>query len=487
MITMQTRRQTQWLIVAAMGALLAVTPAALAGIINNNNVSGYFTNSAIWVGSVVPGSGDDARIVDNNITVTIDGGDRTVQKLSANKATAAFVLNMNPGATLFTTLNIGGTIVISNGTLQITGSGPTLGGANALLTGGALPASLILSGGNYSQTNNTAFILDAGVAAESTVRVDAGSTFDYKGTTLGASIGNDAGSPTGRKRILFQVNGGTANLTTADGYENIIAGNWNATDATAKMTSVVTVASGTLNVLTNVATPGGPGQRLIVGGRAGLSGNPNSDFDGHFSQLVVSNTGSLNVGGGGVFVGRSASGSGGEFAMYGGTANLNGLHVGDLGRVTQNGGVMTLNAKTAFTNAATDSQRHFYMSGGLTRFENIAANAMTIDMGGASGGNVLGQGLYNVQIGSTGRPPFTVTLPNPLYGCGNASGGNGRLRDGIMDLTVWTNVTVAWNGTNYSGLTGPTSLKAFVGTATTWGWDAEVAPLTPYGSMVMLK
>jgi hypothetical protein len=473
----------------AAGAWAALSPATKAGIIVDNTTSGYFTNAAIWVGGVVPGSGDDARIdLVNDLTVTIDGGDRTVLQLSSKKTRSTFVLNMDPGATLFTTLNIGGTVIISNGTLQITRNGPVLGGANALLVGGAMPASLILSGGHYSQTNGSAFILDAGTAAESTVRVNAGSTFDYKGTTLGAAIGNDSFSPYGRMKILFQVNGGTANLTTADGYASIIVGNWDNSDTDAKMTSIVTVASGTLNVLTNVNTPGGPGQRFIVGGRTSAQDSqPNSSFDQHFAQLVVSNTGALNVGGGGLYVGRNAKGSAGEFLIKGGTARANGLVIGDLGKLTQTGGVLTLTAKYAFTNEAVDSQRHIFMSGGLTRFENIAANAMTIDLGSTTvGGNVLGQGLYNVALGSTSRPPFTVTLPNPLYGCGSASGGNGTKNDGIMDLTIATNVTVVWNSTTYSGLTGATSLKTFATTAKTWGWDVSFDPAIPLGGGTLL-
>jgi hypothetical protein len=83
----------------------------------------------------------------------------------------------------------------------------------------------------------------------------------------------------------------------------------------------VTVASGTLNVLTNVNTPGGPGQRFVVGGRTPAQySQPNSAFDEHFSQLVVSNTGALNVGGGGLYVGRNAEGSAGEFLIKGTTS-----------------------------------------------------------------------------------------------------------------------------------------------------------------------
>ena len=127
------------------------------------------------------------------------------------------------------------------------------------------------------------------------------------------------------------------------------------------------------------------------------------------------------------------------------------------------------------------------MSGGLTRFRNIDSNAMTIDMGGAGSGNVLGQGLYNVELGSTGMPPFAVTLANAFYGCGDASGGNGVFRDGVMDMVVHTNMSITYNSITYSGGQGSNSLYGFAALAKTWGWDVSVMIPPPRGTLFLMR
>jgi hypothetical protein len=157
-----TRRMTTVTATMAWGLALAMVADSQAAVISNANVSGYFTNAAIWVGGVVPGAGDTTRFQQDGYTVTIDGGNRTVQQLWSTRTGPAFyVLNMDPGATLLTTLKLGGTVIVSNGTLQVDG-GVDLGGGNVGLIGGFPAGSLILSGGNFSQTNSTLFRFEAG-------------------------------------------------------------------------------------------------------------------------------------------------------------------------------------------------------------------------------------------------------------------------------------------------------------------------------------
>jgi hypothetical protein len=477
---MQTRSSTRQLIVAMLGIWVALSSAALAAtcVWTNPAAGGSFTNAASWSNGV-PGSADNATLPYDPYpwtpTVTIDGGDRAVgllQTLGAGK----FIVNLNAGAVLSTRLDIGrsGWVVISNGTFNSTGN-HDIGGQFSS------PGRVYVNGGSFTVTNASILNMAAGLGVNglTLLEVNPGGSFRYAppdGSMM--TVGYDSANAGGK--AILRVNGGTA---TVAGASSQLAITYPAA-ANERLTSQVEVVSGAFSAFT-----GSVNQAIRVGHRhwgAAVWDKPNSIVISNLAVFVVSN-GTVNVGGYGLWVGRSTNASPGEFNMYGGTVNLGGLTVGDLGRMTQTGGVLTFTAKTAFSNEATDGQRHFYISGGTSRFDNVEANAMTINLGTTAGGNVLGQGLYNVVLGSTGRPPFTVTLPNPLYGCGTAGGGNGKFRDGVMDLTVWTNVTVAWNGTNYSGLAGPTSLKAFVGTATTWGWDAEVAPLEPHGSMVLLK
>ena len=137
-------------------------------------------------------------------------------------------------------------------------------------------------------------------------------------------------------------------------------------------------------------------------------------------------------------------------------------------------GVLRFTGKSQFLNESTDSGQHLFMSGGLTLFQGISSNQMTINMGGASAGNLLGQGFYNVQFGGDSMSPFQINLTNEFFGRGTASGGNGILRDGIMDLGIWTNTTILYSGTTYAGTNGPNSLYSFASLAQTWGWDAFV-------------
>ncbi|MFZ4695836.1 MAG: PEP-CTERM sorting domain-containing protein, partial [Verrucomicrobiia bacterium] len=135
------------------------------------------------------------------------------------------------------------------------------------------------------------------------------------------------------------------------------------------------------------------------------------------------------------------------------------------------------NAKYQFLNEATDSAQHLFMTGGLTLFQGISASSMTINMGGASAGNVLGHGFYNVQFGSNGGSLFTIILSNAFYGCGTAIGGNGTFGDGIKDLVIWTNTVINYNTVTYSGTSGPNSLMDFATLATPWGWDISVGAI----------
>jgi hypothetical protein len=438
----------------------------------NAAFNGYYTNASLWQGFAVPGANDDARL-STAAAVVIDGGSKSNNLLEVRTSGASFILNMDSDATMWAGFDASGGstgVIVSNGTL-VARSSPVIGGSFGRR------GNFILSGGNYLQTNanGAIFTTEAGVGGPTLVRVDAGSTFTFASGVNGAfNLGSSVIA--GRGGMQFQVNGGTVNVTGGDGI-NAVVGRWAGIDSVAAMTSVLTVASGTLSTFTNASAL--PTQRLVVGGRGNsFSTSNNSDFDQHVAQLIVSNAGTLNAGAGGVAVGRNANGSGGEFVIHGGNANVNGLIVGDLGKLTQTNGILKFNAKYQFLNEATDNAQHLFMSGGTALFQGISSNQMTINMGGASAGNVLGQGFYNVQFGSNGGSAFTINLTNnAFYGRGTATGGNGIFGDGIMDLVIWTNTSVIYNSTTYSGTSGPNSLLDFATLATPWGWDVSVGAI----------
>jgi hypothetical protein len=475
---MNQLRRFQLVVVVATLALIfgAVTRSTAATYIWTNTASGNFTDGGSWDPNGTPGSSDTANLpLAFTGTVTVDGSDRTVGALQTY-GPGTYLVNMNSGATLATILDSitrQGNLIVSNGTVS-----GIAGGVNNIGGQFGLPGFVYLNGGNLIVTNaGNSFTIKQGAASlgDSIVQVNAGSTFRFSDPTVGFGLVVGADGAAGDGRAILHVNGGTAHIAGVADYSSI--GRWGANKAS---TAVVSVASGTLN-----SYVGSTGQRIVVGARAGgLSGNPNSQFVNNLAQLNVSGTGTLNADGYGLFVGRNTEQSPGEFNVTGGTANLGGAYVGNFGKLSQSAGVVTYTSRRDFLNESDDSAQHLFMTGGLTRFQGITDGTMTIDMGDATAGNVLGNGFYNVEFGGNDMSPFTITLPNIFYGRGTASGGNGIIGDAIMDLTVWTNTTVIYNAVTYSGTNGPNSLYTFASLAQTWGWDVFVAIPEPTTTML---
>jgi hypothetical protein len=443
-----------------------------------NKVSGYWTNSANWNPNGVPTNGDSASLpafINANMAITLDGGDRTLAgslslEGSGSSYNNSLILNLDSGAALRTRFELYRlfAVVVSNGTLLATGES-RIGGSNA---SEPIGASVTLNGGNLYVTNGAGLWLQQGRDAgmDSTLQINSGAfTFrsEYK-LTVGQPVGayNYAG------KAVMNVAGGTADVGgSAD--EMIIMN----ADRGRIATGIVNVTSGTLTAFTNTTS-----KRIIVGGREGSrSGDPALWFSTNLAQLNVSGSGVVNAGGWGAFVGRNSGASPGEVNVNGGDASFGGFIVGDWGKLSQTSGVLRFTASQQFLNEATNNVRHLFMTGGLTLFQGISSNKMTIDMGAANAGNVLGQGFYNVQFGSNGGSAFTIDLSNPFYGCGDVNGGNQIFGDGIKDLVIWTNTIVKYNSVTYSGVSGGNSLMDFATLATPWGWDISVGAIPEPG------
>ncbi len=456
-------------------ALWVAVPSMFAtAYVWTNKSNAYWTNAAAWNPNGVPTNGDSASLpafINANVAITLDGGDRNLSgtldlKGSGNAYNNSLVVNLDSGAALRAAFELYRSfqVVISNGTFIGTGEN-RVGGQQ---TGG----SVILDGGNLWITNGAGLFIQQGLSDDSKLQINSGA-FTFRDTTVGykLTVGNFVGSGNHAGRALMNVAGGTADVSGL-GNEMIIlfAG-------TGRVgTGIVNVTSGTLTTFTN-----GTGGRIVVGGRSGGAANPGSWYSTNLAQLNVSGSGVVNAGGYGAFVGRNTESSPGEFNVNGGEANMGGLIVGDWGKLSQTSGVLRFTARQSFLNEATNNLQHLFMSGGTTYFQGIASNRMTINMGGANAGNVLGQGFYNVQFGSNGGSAFRIDLSSIFYGSGDATGGNHVFGDGIKDLVIWTNTSINYNSVLYSGTSGANSLMDFATLATPWGWDVSVGAIPEPG------
>lgn len=438
----------------------------------SDDTDGLFTDASKWAGGVVPGPGDLASLPrEKNATITISGGKRGVGGLQV-RSKGGFVVNMDPGAVLSADLDIcgGGQILVSKGTIE----------PRNTVVGGEFGAigTLILSGGNCVATSG-AFNINGGVSKNgySCVQVNAGSTLTFNEEERGHvfSIGNSVNYPgVTLAKCALEVNGGTANISGSANEMKV--GIWSA-GTLSEVVAEVSVTSGTLNAF--VESEKG---RILVGSRANsVLDRPDSDFDDCVAQLNVSGTGILNAGGEGLWVGRNEKASPGQLNVEGGEANLGGMILGNHGKITQSKGVLRFTGNKDFVIEAANGQQHLFMTGGVTLFQGVHSSEMTIAPGETRAGNVLGKGFHNVEFGGPKMAPFRITLAQEFYGRGTSNGGNGTPGDGIMDLTVWPNVTIVYKNTTYKGTGGANSLGAFGTLAKSWGWDFVLAT-APKGS-----
>jgi hypothetical protein len=453
--------------IALVGLLAASLPLARAATIDwSGNADGDFADAARWAGGAVPGAGDTANVpAGTTATVAIRGAARQVGRLQM-RGKGTYAVAMDPGAVLSANVDICGTgrMVVEKGTVD---SRDTLVGGEFGHVG-----MLILKGGNFHATAGS-FNINGGVSKElySCVQVNAGSTLTFSEEERGFvfTIGNSVCTPTVQlQKCALEVNGGT--VTISGSANEMKVGAWGGA-STSEVVAEVNVTSGTLN--TFVDSEKG---RILVGSRARSAlERPEADFAECVAQVNVSGTGVLNAGGDGLWIGRNKESTPGRLNVTGGEANLGGVILGNLGRITQSKGVLRFNANKDFVNEAQDGQPHLFMTGGVTQFQGLRSSEMTIAAGDARAGNALGKGFHNVEFGAAKGGPFRITLAQEFYGRGTANGGNGVEGDGIMDLKVWPNVTIVYKNTTYKGTGGANSLLAFGQLAKSWGWDFVLA------------
>jgi hypothetical protein len=436
-----------------------------------NRGSGSWADAANWTPEGVPAAGDSATVEAGRparFEITLEGANRDLKELLMQGSGDSgienmLVIDLAKGASLTTSFTVkqGGQILVKGGTLSGVGEnsiGASQTGGKVTVDGGAL----LIGGGGMLAVRN-------GKNADSVLEVRAGSFAFHEDVhgyvfVVGETVG--PGPHTGMG--VMNVEGGTA--TVNGSASEMRVGNWGTNGVG---TAVLNLTGGTLNIF-----PGSEKQRMVVGGRApGYGKCPDSAFAEDLAQLNVSG-GTLNADGHGIFLGRNGE-SPGEFTVSGGEANLGGMVLGSMGKLTQSKGVLTFTGRRPWLNEATGGVRRLFMSGGLVRFQGVHADQMTVDMGGPAAGNTLGQGFWNVEFGGEGMGPVTIALPNEFHGCGTAQGGNGIPRDGIKDLKVWSNVTVEHKGATYHGTAGANSLQAFAKLAQSWGWDAFVESQRP--------
>ena len=448
-------------------ALASAPPFLRAAAIDwSGGAEGDFSEASNWAGGAVPGPEDVANLPGGKaVSVTIRGGARSVGKLQL-RGKSTVTVAMDPGAVLSASLDVcgGGQLIVSKGTVE---PKDTVVGGEFGATG-----ALVLSGGNLVATSG-AFNINGGVSKDawSRVEVNAGSTLTFAEEEKGFvfTIGGCVNTPTVTlAKCALEVNGGTVNISGS--ANELKVGGWSA-GSTSEVVAELNVSSGTLNAFVDSEKG-----RILVGSRSrSVLDRPDADFAECVAEVNITGTGVLNAGGGGLWVGRNKEASPGRVNVGGGEANLGGLILGNHGKLTQSKGTLRFTGNMDLVNEAQDGQQHLFMTGGVTVFRGTQSGEMTISMGDARAGNVLGKGFHNVEFGGAKAGAFRIILAQEFYGRGTANGGNGIEGDGIMDLKVWPNVTIVYKNTTYKGTGGANSLQDFGRLARTWGWDFALA------------
>ena len=422
---------------------------------------GDFDTATNWVGSVVPGSNDDAVInLPGTGTVTHNPGNSdTIQSLTTNAATS---LDLASGTlTLTTASTIGGSLNLSGGTiagagaltvnalnwtsgslsdlLKATGSSTITGTSAKYLVGTLTNAGTIAYSGTgtiYGYSATAAIVNQAGATFDS--QADGYLYFYYGGTFTNAGTLKKSGG-TGTTTVGFTFNNtgtvegdsGTISLTgsfsnfsgtTLTGGNYVVAGTLmfpganivtNAAGITLNGASSAIVNSSSVNALANLATNAAGGSFSLQGGRnfttAGAFGNAGSVTVGGTSTFT--STGAYTQSGGSTNLGGGTLASGQTVALNGGTLNGIGTvaaNVSNTGAVVNPGGVGvvgTLGVSGSYTQGA----------GGTLNLELGGPSAGQYDVFAVSGAANLG-GTLNVSLLPGYAPGLADSLTPLTFG-----------------------------------------------------------------------
>ena len=425
-------------------------PTDYTWINTSSGASGYWTNSANWVGGTYPrpAAGDSAFMTNTiasgayrNILDTTLGGTLTALKISNSGAGQACLIVSNATLNVNTfTLGSGGVLEIAengavtnnatantnwwtgnSGTIQLNGGGKyvttnavTLGASlsNVKATVGTTGASggswdlaakaLTLGGGSGTITNNMLLVAGSGVVVTN-VGITGGRSGAYNGLTLGtystSSSGNSLIISNGAK---VAVNSGWA-LTDLDSSGNRILVD-NGT-LTAPAYIIGWAHSGPAYGLNNTLTVTNGGT-VTATGTSGLAlGNGGPGLSGYGSSsntVIVAGTNSsgakatISLNGGALWIGNAA-GSGGTRA-----ANSNLVLIGNGGIIT-NAGAVTVGVGSSSTgNSLILTNGGQLFSTNTSSIGNGGDNNTALVMGGGGGTSFWSLGNQTLNVGAGG-------------------------------------------------------------------------------------
>jgi hypothetical protein len=375
---------------------------SVAGNISSTAAGGNWSDTATWVGGVIP-TGNDNVTIANGATVTIDTA-AVAFSVTVGAGGSPSTLQFEP--TTARTLTVGSNVTISgNGTFQSATTGTQTG--HVLSLSGNLTNNGVL---DFSTNGNTAGTGITFTGAADTTFGGSGATTDVRGITI------NKGTTT---TPVLEV---TASNFNVQGVNTDSAGFLTLTNGTFKLSGTF---SGTNRIFSATS--------YTIGSTGGLwLNNPNYIVAGQNGSPT--NNGLLRVSQGTFNVGTASgnamgAGATAVFTIDGGTSNFVGrLNTANAVTYTQSGGtvnVSTIGNASSLTASfgLTSTASIFNMTGGsinLVQINSTATAANRLDYQVSSTANVTG-GTLNVGTGAT---------------TGNAGNFDFRIRGQVPNLVI---------------------------------------------------